>query len=98
MSKKYLFPYELIEVNWRFWSFLTLIVVGISAVIMFPVAELNGYIDPFYSPTALILPLPGLFRLTCYAYRKDYNRHLFNHPLGCANPNRGETHKLPYTG
>ena len=22
MSKKYLFPYELIEFNWRFWSFI----------------------------------------------------------------------------
>jgi hypothetical protein len=98
MSKKYLFPYELVEINWRFWTFLVLIAAGILAVMSFPVAETTGYIDPFYSPTVLILPLPGLFRLTCYAYRKDYHRHLFQHPLGCANPNRGENHKLPYTG
>jgi len=96
--RKYLFPYELIELNWRFWSFLVIIAVGIFAVTSFPVAETSGYIDPFYSPTVAILPLPGLFRLTCYAYRKDYHRHLFNHPLGCANTSRGEAHKQLYTG
>ena len=65
---------------------------------MFPLLQVNGYIDPFYSPTVLIVPLPGAFRLTCYAYRKDYHRHLFRHPLGCSNPNRTETHEQPYTG
>jgi hypothetical protein len=98
MSRKYLLPYELIEVNWRFWSFLAILTVGFGALIMFPLLQVNGYIDPFYSPTVLIVPLPGAFRLTCYAYRKDYHRHLFSHPLGCSNPNRSETHEQPYTG
>ena len=98
MSKRYLFPYELIEVNWRFWSFLAILAAGFGALIMFPLLQVNGYIDPFYSPTVLIVPLPGAFRLTCYAYRKDYHRHLFRHPLGCSNPDRSETHEQPYTG
>lgn len=98
MNWRYVFPYEIFELNWRFWSFIVIIAVGIYAVTMFPVAVNEGYIDPFYSPTIAILPLPGLFRFTCYAYRKDYHRHLFNHPLGCANGARGETHKQPYTG
>jgi hypothetical protein len=98
MSKKYLFPYELIEINWRFWSFLVILAAGFGALIMFPLLQVNGYIDPFYSPTVLIVPLPGAFRLTCYAYRKDYHRHIFRHPLGCRNPDRAETHKQPYTG
>jgi len=98
MSKKYLFPYELIEINWRFWSFVAILAIGSLALVSFPVAQLNGYIDPFYSPTILIVPLPGLFRLTCYAYRKDYHRHLFHHPLSCSNPNRVEKHSEPYTG
>jgi hypothetical protein len=62
------------------------------------VAQLNGYIDPFYSPTVLIVPIPGLFRLTCYAYRKDYHRHLFHHPLGCSNPDRDDKPARAYTG
>jgi len=98
MSKKYLFPYELIEINWRFWSFIGLLALGGIAAISFPVAEFSGYIDPLYSPTVLILPIPTLFRLSCYAYRKDYHRHIFNHPLGCRNPDRVETHIEPYTG
>jgi hypothetical protein len=98
LSRKYLFPYELIELNWRFYSFLALLAAGGLAALTFPVAELNGYIDPLYSPTVLIVPLPTLFRLSCYAYRKDYYRHLFDHPLGCKNSQRDERHTEPYTG
>ncbi len=98
MSRKYLFPYELIELNWRFWSFIVLLAAGGLLALSFPVPELNGYIDPLYSPTVLILPLPTLFRITCYAYRKDYHRHIFNHPLGCKNSQRDEKHTEPYTG
>ncbi|MDA4127949.1 MAG: succinate dehydrogenase [Thaumarchaeota archaeon] len=98
MSKKFLFPYEFLEVNWRLWSFIAILTAGFGALITFPVAEISGYIDPFYSPTVLIVPLPGLFRLTCYAYRKDYHRHIFHHPLGCVNVERGEVHSQPYTG
>ncbi len=98
MTKKYLFPYELFELNWRFWSFLGILAVGSWAVFAFPVNEISGYIDPFYSPTIIIIPLPTLFRLTCYAYRKDYHRHLFQHPLGCDNESRGERESRKYTG
>ena len=101
MSKldwKVLFPYELLEPNWRLWSFVAILVVGFWALIAFPVSQFAGYIDPFYSPTILIVPLPGAFRLTCYAYRKDYHRHLFKHPLGCAKADRAESENRHYTG
>jgi hypothetical protein len=95
---KLLFPYELLEPNWRLWSFIGILAVGFYALLAFPVAEFAGYIDPFYSPTLLIVPLPGAFRLTCYAYRKDYHRHIFSHPLGCSNADRGEKPGRHYTG
>ncbi len=96
--RRYLVPYELFEPNWRLWTFIAILVVGAWAVVTFPVNEFSGYIDPFYSPTILILPLPGAFRLTCYAYRKDYHRHLFHHPLGCQARSREESEKRKYTG
>lgn len=68
------------------------------ALVAYPVAEFKGYIDPFYSPTVLIVPIPGLFRLTCYAYRKDYHRHVFKHPIGCENPDRHDAPTRKYTG
>jgi len=98
MSRKYLFPYELLELNWRLWSFIIVLAVGSWALVTFQVSEIAGYIDPFYSPTVLIVPLPGAFRLTCYAYRKDYHRHLLHHPLGCSAVARGEKHSQGYTG
>lgn len=98
LGRRYLFPSEFIELNWRLWSFIVVLSLGFWALLNFPVAQNAGYIDPFYSPTILIVPLPGLFRLTCYAYRKDYHRHLFHHPLGCSNAFRGENHKRSYTG
>jgi hypothetical protein len=101
MSKptlKTLMPYELLEPNWRLWSFIAVLVVGFWALVAYPVSQVQGLIDPFYSPTILIVPLPGLFRLTCYAYRKDYHRHLFNHPLGCANADRADETTRKYTG
>ncbi len=96
--QKYLFPYELIEANWRLWTFVAILGVGMWALVTYPVSAIHGYVDPFYSPTVLIVPIPGLFRLTCYAYRKDYHRHLFHHPLGCEEESRGEKHSKPYTG
>jgi hypothetical protein len=36
------------------------------------------------SPAALILPFPGLFRFTCYYYRKAYYRSFAASPPGCA--------------
>ena len=72
--------------------------VGSYALITYPVGVIHGYIDPFYSPTVLIVPIPGLFRLTCYAYRKDYHRHLFHHPLSCDDPERDDKVNRKYTG
>ncbi|QQG49384.1 MAG: hypothetical protein HY247_03510 [archaeon] len=95
---KQLLPYELFEPNWRLYSFIGILGLGFWALLAFPVVEFAGYIDPFYSPTILIVPLPGAFRLTCYAYRKDYHRHIFKHPLGCSNPDRGEGQGRHYTG
>jgi hypothetical protein len=97
-SQKYFFPSEFLEANWRLWTFILLIAVGSWALITYPVAQLNGYTDPFYSPTVLIIPIPGLFRLTCYAFRKSYHRHLFHHPLGCSNPERADKPTRKYTG
>ena len=68
------------------------------ALVTYQVSPINGYIDPFYSPTVLIVPIPGLFRLTCYAYRKDYHRHLFHHPLSCENAEREEDSTRKYKG
>jgi len=95
---QYFFPYELIEANWRLWSFILILAVGSYALISYPVAMITGYVDPFYSPTVLIVPIPGLFRLTCYAYRKDYHRHLLHHPLACDNPERDDKSSRHYTG
>ena len=97
-ASQYFFPYEFIEANWRLWTFILIIAVGSWALVTYPVSPINGYIDPFYSPTVLIVPIPGLFRLTCYAYRKDYHRHLFHHPLACENAERAETARRKYTG
>jgi hypothetical protein len=36
------------------------------------------------SPAILILPFPGLFRFTCYYYRKAYYRSFVGSPPGCA--------------
>jgi hypothetical protein len=46
------------------------------------------------SPAFLILWGPGLFRLTCYYYRKAYYRSFWLHPVACAVRDPGAT----YTG
>lgn len=97
-TEKYLFPYEFVEANWRLWTFIALIVIGMFALLKYQVPERQGLLDPFYSPTILIVPLPGLFRLTCYAFRKSYHRHLFHHPLACQNAEREDVHSQRYTG
>ena len=95
---RYFFPYEFIETNWRLWTFVIIIAIGSWALLAYPVNPYHGYIDPFYSPSILIVPIPGLFRLTCYAYRKDYHRHLFHHPLACENAEREDSPTRKYTG
>jgi hypothetical protein len=94
----YFFPYEFVESNWRLWTFIVILALGMWAVATYPISPINGYIDPFYSPTVIIVPIPGLFRLTCYAYRKDYHRHLLHHPLACENPTREDAPARKYTG
>ncbi len=91
-------PSELLEPNWRLWSFVILIVASMSALIVLPVKSFDGYVDPFYSPTVLLVPVAGLLRLTCYAFRKNYHRHLFKHPLDCTTSARGDSETRSYSG
>ncbi len=93
-------PSEFLEPNWRLWSFILMLVLGIYLMMLYPVgySSSNGLTDPFYSPTVLVLPFVGLFRLTCYAYRKDYHRHVFNHPRNCEIGFRAEFKGREYTG
>jgi hypothetical protein len=93
-----LIPKELLEKNIRLYMFIILLAVAALMLVLFPVPEYKGYIDPFYSPTILVLPFVGLYRLTCYAYRKDYNRHIFKHPIACSVIGRLDDNKRGYTG
>ncbi len=82
MQKIVRFPREFGEL--RFWSFVLLAVLAIYLMGVFAMTSpVDGLTDPFYSPTFLVLPLVAGFRATCYAYRKDYHRHLFRHPVAC---------------
>ena len=38
------------------------------------------------SPALIILPIPMMFRMTCYYYRKAYYRSFFRSPPACAVP------------
>jgi hypothetical protein len=49
-----------------------------------PYFETKGWNIPLLSPAALILPFPGLFRFTCYYYRKAYYRSFAMTPPACA--------------
>ncbi len=97
-STLHLLPPEFLEPNWRFWSFVLVSVIGTYVLLSFPVPVKDGLTDPFYTPTVLILPLVVLFRLTCYAYRKDYHRHLFNHPNTCTVNERMDSARRKYSG
>ncbi|MGP6220168.1 succinate dehydrogenase [Caldiplasma sukawensis] len=91
VKEKGVFPREFLEL--RFWSFVLLALIAIYLMTTFAVTKpVDGLTDPFYSPTILVLPLVAGFRATCYAYRKDYHRHLFRHPVACGvvNFNRGK--------
>ncbi len=98
VSRNDTIPRELKEPNPRLWLFIILIGIALYLIVEFPVKPIDGYIDPFYAPTVLVLPLVGLFRITCYAYRKDYHRHIFKHPLECSINNRHDSQKRGYTG
>ncbi len=91
-------PSELLEPNWRLLSFIVLLISGIGVLMLYPMSEFHGYVDPFYAPTVLVVPIAGLFRLTCYAYRKDYHRHVFNHPNACGINIRGDSMTRDYSG
>lgn len=94
----WIIPPEFLEPNWRFWSFVIVSIIGTFLILSYPVPVHDGLTDPFYTPTIFILPLVILFRLTCYAYRKDYHRHLFNHPNGCITDSRLDSSRRGYTG
>jgi hypothetical protein len=49
-----------------------------------PYFETKGLGIPLLTPAILILPFPGLFRFTCYYYRKAYYRSFGMTPPGCA--------------
>lgn len=98
MARSRLIPAEFLELNPRLWSFVFMLAFGSFALVEFPLKPFSGYIDPFYSPTILILPLVGLFRITCYAYRQDYNRHVFKHPLLCPASPALDGSARAYTG
>ncbi|WP_075056415.1 hypothetical protein [Thermogymnomonas acidicola] len=52
-----LIPAEFREPNWRIWSFILVVILAIYLLTQFPpVRETDGLIDPFYSPTVLVLP------------------------------------------
>ncbi len=90
---------ELFELNWRLWSFVIIILMAGAVLFLNPVtSEYQGLTDPFYSPTVLVIPLIALFRITCYAYRKDYYRNVFRHPLSCRADARGEPDGRKYSG
>jgi len=70
--------------------------------------EVGPYLSPFYSPkittswmlfgkhispALYILPIPLLFRATCYYYRKAYYRAFFWDPPACAVPESSFRHK-----
>ncbi|MBX3262399.1 MAG: hypothetical protein KF782_22150 [Labilithrix sp.] len=47
---------------------------------------------PLLTPAILILPFPGLFRFTCYYYRKAYYRAFALTPPACAVGGRAQGH------
>jgi hypothetical protein len=49
-----------------------------------PYFETTGLGIPFLTPAILILPFPGVFRFTCYYYRKAYYRSFAMTPPACA--------------
>ncbi len=86
------FPHEFGEL--RFWSFVLIVLLAIYLMGLFSfTGPVYGITDPFYSPTIFVLPLVAGFRATCYAYRKDYHRHLFRHPIACGVTNFGSVEK-----
>ena len=54
-----------------------------------PYFDVSGLGLPFFTPAMLILPFPGLFRFTCYYYRKAYYRSFAMTPPACAVGERG---------
>ncbi len=93
-----LFSGELWEANWRFWGFILILILSVIALYLYRITSYAGYTDPFYSPTLAIIPLIALFRLSCYAYRKDYYRHVFKHPLACQAGERLDKPTRTYKG
>lgn len=97
-AKRRIVPEELSNPSWRVLSFIFLLLAAFVALLLFPVPEFKGYIDPFYSPLILLLPIPAMLRLTCYTFRRGYNRHVFQHPQACEAANRNDDRSRDYTG
>lgn len=98
-KKRKLFSGELWEANLRLWGFVLILLLSVVALYLYRITgTVDGYTDPFYSPTLAIIPLIALFRLSCYAYRKDYYRHIFKHPLACKAGERLDEPKRTYKG
>jgi hypothetical protein len=57
-----------------------------------PYFETKGLGIPLLTPAILILPFPGLFRFTCYYYRKAYYRSFALMPPACAVGTRSPGH------
>ncbi|MBX3231887.1 MAG: hypothetical protein KIT84_11975 [Labilithrix sp.] len=49
-----------------------------------PYFETKGFGVPLLTPATLVLPIPALFRLTCYAHRQAYYRAFFMSPPACS--------------
>ncbi len=91
------------------YSFWTAMFQGFKADCALAAYHCGPYLSPFYSPqvgdTPLghpfnssamwILPIPLLFRATCYYYRKAYYRSFFWDPPACAV---GELRRREYHG
>ncbi len=91
------FPREFGEL--RFWSFVFLALIAVYLMYEYAMTSpVQGLTDPFYSPTFLVLPLVAGFRATCYAYRKDYHRHLFRHPVACGVPDFNNAKNADFPG
>ncbi|HVH45720.1 MAG TPA: hypothetical protein VM925_25375 [Labilithrix sp.] len=57
-----------------------------------PYFETHDLGIPLLTPAILILPFPGLFRFTCYYYRKAYYRSFGLLPPACAVGARNKSH------
>lgn len=70
-------PFRVMENNYYAWG-------PYLSPLASPWVDVRPFGIAILSPAMLILPFPGLFRLTCYYYRKAYYRSFAMSPPGCA--------------